>query len=206
MLQNVGKLITFVIVIYYIVSAVRGGAAAREAEEPDEETQARARQIQEEIRRKILERQTQQPGGPVARPQAEHPTALRPVMQMEEDEEEELDYRPTPVRREVAPPPLPTSTPVAAPARQASAPIMSEGENAYARQMAEIDVQIKKAEGLRQKAAEFLGSGNVSNRRMRSRAAAGEMRTRLVDDLHNRSSIKVAIALKEVLDKPVGLR
>ncbi len=202
LLQNVGKLITFVIVVYYIVSAVRGAAAAKEAEEPDEETRERARQIQEEIRRKILERQTQQPGGPVARPQAE-PT-LRPALRMEEEEEEQERW-PTPVRREVvAPPPLTESFPAAT--RQAPPAIASEGESAYARQMAEIDVQIKKAEGLRQKAAEFLGSGKVSNRRMRSRAAAGEMRARLVEDLHNRSSIKVAIALKEVLDKPVGLR
>src|SRR5690606_29747151 len=55
--DNLGKIITALITIVYVLGSLRGSAKEEEAEEQDPEAQARARRIQEEIRRKILERQ-----------------------------------------------------------------------------------------------------------------------------------------------------
>src|SRR5690606_9128153 len=56
--ENLGKIITALITIVYVLGSLRGSAKDEEKEEQqDPEALARARRIQEEIRRKILERQ-----------------------------------------------------------------------------------------------------------------------------------------------------
>ena len=215
--QNLGKLITFVIVVYYIVSAIRGSGAAAEAEEAqDPEVQERARKIQEEIRRKIIERQRQlQPGAPpppilqraagpaapAARPSGEAP----PKDSWNEDDEEEDAYETMVARRHAHEAASRPHAVAPVPAR-VSLDANSDGENTYARQMREIEEQMRKADELRQKALHVEKGGLVSNRRTRSRAAALELRNRVITDLHGGNSIKAAVLLKEILDKPVGLR
>ena len=164
------------------------------------------RRIQEEIRRKIAERQG---GGPVG---AGRPTAQPAAM-------------PSPVAREVAPASTPPPVPVpagptvvrrreiegspyameetrrAAEEREAAAVLASQ------RELAEQLAVLKQRRAETGRTARALREGQES---ALATAAAGQARTgdevSLLSDLRNARSLRKAIVLREVLGTPVGLR
>lgn len=197
--ENLGKIITFVIFIVYILSSLKG--AGKEVEDEDPAAADRARRIQEEIRRKILERQQQ------AQPEARREVAQDERLHEPEVWEREVEPRtmrqweePTP------PPPVPTLDSRG----WESSPIdFEEVEDSYAAQRREIDEKLQKAEELRAITRESLTDsgavlGEIVNRR---RTAPGSgVRRQVRQGLSGRSSLKAAVVLKEILDTPVGMR
>lgn len=158
--------------------------------EEEEAIQARQREIQEAIRRKILERR----GGskaPSEAPQSERPGGYprRP------------EPRPEPVSSVPPEPEVVTSSPVAG-----SFSWDSSG-NAYQEQMKERERQIeetrKQAEAIRKQAGALSTSVQRSSRspRRSGRSFSGPLRSRL----NNPGDARAAILYAEVLGPPLGL-
>lgn len=187
--DNLGKLAPLVIFLLYMISSVKKGG--KEEEAPDPEAAERARKIQEEIRRKILERQR---GG--AEPSGRPP---QPV------EEEILFYDEEPEQREVTA--SPRLEPVAT--REQSVPVPSVMVDPYVEKRREIEAQLAAAKQKRKEAlqkAKSLRKGKPGKSRSLQPIASREIGQRLRENLGDKKSLKTAILLKEVLDSPVSMR
>ncbi len=180
--DNLGKFAPVVIFLLYMISSLKGKGQPEE-EEPDPAAAERARKIQEEIRRKILERQRGD-AGPTARPPEET------IIFDESQEEYVAPPRPEPVRQQ--------------------APDDSHGRvDQFDERRREIEAKLEEAKNMHRMAKEKAGpisKGDVPLRAELSPIEAGEIRTRLSKALGDRDSLKTAILLREVLDRPVGMR
>jgi type IV secretory pathway VirB10-like protein len=192
------KLVIFVIVIVvYALKAMRGQSEAGGGDAqptrrtmPGEEDAAeaeRTRQIQEEIRRRILARQ-----------RGEEPQAAPPPLVMEESQ---------PV-----PPPIPVQ-PVPATRVEMENPYEQQEQAAQAaRAAAVLEQQRALEEQLRQvrlaREAAMAGVPRIApvSTPAGSTRRGASVRRALRDDLAGRGSLRRAIVLREVLGEPVGLR
>ncbi|MDQ8187311.1 hypothetical protein [Pelagicoccus sp. SDUM812002] len=185
--ENLGKLAPVVIFLLYMISSLKGKRPEQE-EENDPQAAERARKIQEEIRRKILERQRGDAG-----PTAEPPRSVR----FEEPEAEEEPVRPTVSPRR------------AEPVVEESADVSYGRVNPFEERRREIESKLeesKKARQMANKRASSISKMKPLISLKESAVSNGDIRRRLRQSLGDRDSLKTAIVLREVLDPPVGMR
>ncbi len=189
--DNVAKLVPLALFAYYIISAMRG--RREEEQEPQDPAAAeRARKIQEEIRRKILERQQELDPNAPQRP-VEQPGYL--TFEEEVIEEPASLREAEPVRSEPPPPP-----PVASPREE---PVPAAAANPFAEQERQIAEQLAKAEALKEKAQKNLPVGPERSWEIVSKS---EIRSDIRQALSSPASLRTSFVVKEILEKPVGLR
>ncbi|MBK1877899.1 hypothetical protein [Pelagicoccus mobilis] len=189
--DNLGKLAPIVIFLLYMISSMKRGG--QEEEEPDPQAAERARKIQEEIRRKILERQRGD-GEPTGRP-PEQPQPIEETIFFEEE--------PEPFR---APEP-----PVRTLQREEPEPAPTVVVDPYVQKRREVEAQMEEAKRMQEAALQKAksiskGKGGGTQTMVPVPIASGEIRDRLKLGLEDRDSLKTAIVLKEVLDTPVAMR
>lgn len=191
--ENLFTLLIIASVVAQLVKAVRGKkdgddeaapAQPKEYEFEDPELAERTRKIREEIQRKIAERQR---GG-----------AEAPPMPMEESFDE-----PPPVLREVVvtraePPPV------------AAAPVLASARWDTQRTAEVLEQQVALAEKLREaelmKAAAIRRAAFETQTTDATAAARGQARGDLLGDLRDRTALRRAFVMREVLGPPVALR
>jgi|GEM_PF-661952 len=203
--ENIGKFLPIIVAIIYMIGSAK--SRSKNEEEVDPAAAERARKIQEEIRRKILERQRgAQPSGPSVESSSPKVPA-RPEPALHEKTERGDHWHPVQERN----------------ARDVVEQPKSEQDDGwevddwggfnqpasiYQDQEREIQEKLRKARELREQfatsgkerpAAAFLAS--------RPRAtSSGSLRSIVQGELKDRAAVRRAIILKEVLDTPVGLR
>jgi hypothetical protein len=190
--ENLGKFAPVVIFLIYMISSLKGKGPEQE-EEYDPQAAERARKIQEDIRRKILERQNES-REPSGRPPQQEPTVAV---------EEEPRLRPEPLRRRVE---APREEPVVRKKVQEAA---GEGLDGYEQQRREVEAKLEESKRLRAAAkekSENLRKGKTPASLSPQPISETQIADRLKQSLGNRPSLKTAIVLKEVLDAPVGMR
>lgn len=213
LLENLGFAIVMVIaVVSFIRSALRAlknpdenAGQRRLRPEEDPEAAERTRRIQEEIRRKIAERRG------VSSPAADRsPTFSERV--------ETVRERIPPL---VRPQPTPSLDPFGGPMRKIlreferereptpAAVLFDQGQNAedaLARQRA-LDEQLRALEAARATEQRRAAELAATRAERRSSQPAGAARGRELHDLlRNKSELRRAFLLREILDRPVGLR
>lgn len=193
-LDNLEKLVPVVITILYFLGSSKTKKAEQARRKADPDAEVRSRNIQEEIRRKILERQ--QEGKPVVRSSApEQPYVSEPAFEEGYDPfEPEFDRG----REELVRFPdeeIPLSERVA-----------SVSVDLLEKQRRQIEEQMQKARDLRKQLPAMNGSRSSTSSGGSHIRGIGELRTGLRDDLKNTNSIRRAIILKEILDTPIALR
>lgn len=193
-LDNLEKLVPVVITILYFVGSskakkVEGG---RRAADPGAED--RSHRIQEDIRRKILERQ--QEGKPIVRIEPpEEPFVRQPEFEESNDPfEPEFDER----RGEQM---LYAEEEVSTPAPMSSGP-----DVLFERQHQQIEEQMQKARDLRNRLPAMHGKLAPTSSRGNGLKGIGDLRMNIRKDLKDANSIRRAIVLKELLDTPLALR
>ncbi len=188
--DNLGKLAPVVIFLLYMISSLKGRGAEQE-EENDPAAAERARKIQEEIRRKILERQRGDAG-----PTAEPP---KPLV-FEEPEEEPEPLRPVSAPRR----------PRAVEVERAPSELSSRSRmDSYEERRREIEAKLEEAKKAQRMAKEKVGSimkGKPLVPISATPVSSGQIRQRLKRSLGDRDSLKTAILIREVIDRPVGMR
>ncbi len=196
-LDNLEKLVPIVIALLYFLGASRAKKGEEEQAAPDPEADERARRIQEEIRRKILERQ--QRGKPPAEqsscpPDLPTPEVASPFRgEFERPSREAVEERaPAPAARS-EPPPIPRE---------------KNPMEVYEEQRRKIESQLRESRELAAKAkAGKIGTFPQRPEAMARRSRADRSRfARIIDDLDDPQSVRKAIVLKEILDPPVALR
>lgn len=162
------------------------------------EVEEEARRVQEEIRRKIIARQQgrTEEEGPVA---YEQPRQQRPAtFPRRQEQPAPLDLeRPRPVER-----PRPRTIPRPEPAAPA-APKRDIQEELRLQQVRLREAREAKAAALRRTSGKAAGK---PRRIVVARPAAKDHRGQLLADLATGDSMKRAFLLKEIVDRPVGLR
>ncbi|MBD5778405.1 hypothetical protein IEN85_02795 [Pelagicoccus sp. NFK12] len=192
--DNLGKFAPVVIFLLYMISSLKG-KGPEEEEENDPAAAERARKIQEEIRRKILERQRES-----AEPTGQRPGTLifdEPQPPAEEPEEEEI------VRRPARPPRKPE------PVVEEVAEVSHGRVDPFEERRREIEAKLEEAKKAHRMAKEKAGSmakGKPLVPLSVSSVSEGQIRQRLKKSLSDRDSLKTAIVLREVLDVPVSMR
>lgn len=185
--DNLGKFAPVVFFLLYMISSLKG-KGQKEEEEPDPAAAERARKIQEEIRRKILERQ-----------RGDDPDARPPEPLVFEEVQEEVYTAPRPVAS--APRPI-VQEPVAAESTQ-------QRVDSYEQRRREIELKLEESKRLQLAAKEKARSIRKKTPLTTSEWTAisdAEIRTRLKNGLSDRDSLKTAILLREVLGSPIGMR
>lgn len=195
-LDNLDTLVPIIIALLYFIGASRAKKKDEEdTEGPSPDASERARKIQEEIRRKILERQGKgrAPAQPVA------PRAPEPVF------EPAFEPDPSPV------PPRPFQEPVYEESKAESfpepEPFVFDAPDPYEEKRREIEEKLKQAREMAKK-AELAGKKVALSERSRGpdRRFISRAKNPVLDGLDDAVSIRRAIVLKEILDTPVGLR
>lgn len=195
-LDNLEKLVPIVIALLYFLGTSKAKKSAEEGSGPDPESDDRARKIQEEIRRKILERQ-QRGNAPVQReippdlPRPEVAQPLHPEVGRSSREITEVEVFPRAERS--APPPLPKKTNLL---------------DFYEEQRREVEERLRKS---REIAAQARSSdiGTAYERPVTSAMQSDldfQRHARVLDGLDDPEALRRAIVLKEILDAPVALR
>ena len=177
----------------------QSGRALRE-QDPTLLHDENTRRIQEEIRRKIAERQ----GGGAVRP-AVSPATLAPAAPVaRETSAERMPTTPIPVarRRELAPSPYAMDESRRATVEREAAAVL-ENQRVLAEQLAALKLRRAEAgstaRSLREGTDELTAAGAAG-----LREASEEVS--LLSELRNARSLRKAIVLREVLGTPVGLR
>ncbi len=195
-LDNLEKLVPIVIALLYFLGTSKAKKNAEAEGEPDPQADERARKIQEEIRRKILERQ--QKGNTPAQRQAPVEIPTREVAQPLQPSDER-SYREGPEEdvfifseRDVPP------------------PVYEEAKTLdyYEEQRKEIEEQVRKTREFAER-ARMADVGTAYARPMSKEAQSDRDRKRyakLWDGLDDPKDLRRAIVLKEILDVPVALR
>ncbi len=191
-LDNLEKLVPIVIALLYFLGSSKAKKAEQQRKEASPEADARARRIQEEIRRKILERQ--QHGKPVARREPP-PNVSEPVFEMPLHPVEPKSAR------EVADSERYPSSETIAPE-----PIFIEEKDPYEEQRTQIEEQLQKARELREQVDSGVEKRKTVSAGGRGGMEIGTLSFDLRSDLKSVGSIRRAIVLKEVLGKPIALR
>jgi len=167
-------------------------AMAEEAErEPtDDEMAERTRRIQEEIRRKIEERQGRAP---------------RPAVFDEAEEEEENVEGPRTV-----PPPLPSSRPVLVSAEEAPGAAelerVMEQQRRYAEQLDRLAAAERASQAATPGAAPLTMAAYEQSARAQAALPITRQGDRILAGLHDREALRRAIVLREVLGSPKALQ
>jgi len=163
-------------------------------EDTADDYEARQRQIQEAIRRKILERR-QAAGSAPTRPE---PVAAQREQRKEVVERQKQTQQQFPHVEQV-PGPVPVDSPFS----------WDASDNAYAQQMDErlqaIEATKRRAEALKHQAglrASSSGASRVAKRRVRGGVLSGSVRSTLCDP----TAARAAFIYGEVLGKPVSVR
>lgn len=201
--DNLGKLAPVAIFLFYLLSAIKGG---KKEEQEDPEAAERSRKIQEEIRRKIMERMkgNEPSNASEAESYVEEETPYRQY------EEEPPAYDPflpeSEQRRPVRPAPSYVE-PVHEVEWEEQETVVEtvQEDDPFERQRRSIEEQLKKAADLKRIADEKAKSveGKVSRHPLVSASTLGN---RVKLDLQERQALRRSVILKELLDKPVGLR
>tara|TARA_B110000495_G_scaffold202796_1_gene223994 strand:+ start:2351 stop:2944 length:594 start_codon:yes stop_codon:yes gene_type:complete len=193
-LDNLEKLVPVVITILYFLGSSKTKKAEKQRRAADPKAEERSAKIQEEIRRKILERQ--QEGQPVIRSSPpEQPYVSEPVLEERYDPFGlEFDRG----REELAMYPNEETS--------ASAPVSSNSIDLLEGQRRQIEEQMQKARDLRKQLSAMDGSRSYMSSGGSRLRGIGELSMGLRDDLKNTNSIRRAIVLKEILDTPIALR
>ena len=190
--DNLGKFAPIVVFLIYMLSSLRGrGTDQEEAQDP--QAAERARKIQEDIRRKILERQgeSREPSG--------RPPQQQPPLVYEEEESPQL--REPPRRTEQAPRPEP--------AVRQRVEVLETEVGGFELRRREVEAKLEESKRMRAAAKEktaniWKGKPTLSARPQP--IASGQISDRIKQSLGDRPSLKTAIVLKEVLDVPLGMR
>lgn len=187
--DNLGKFIPIVIGLFYFIASLKKGG--EEEAEKSPEAQERARKIQEEIRRKILERQG---GGsvPVERSPIE-PRESRPRIELWEEEE----YNPMIPETE-----RPRSAPVIVP--EYTEPSQTAQ---YEAQRLEVERKLEDVRVFKQKlASKKLEQSKRAKFAREQSQPQTKQRVSLRGSLRGTRSLRKAIVLKEVLGEPIAFR
>ncbi len=184
-LDNLDKIVPIIIAVLYFIGASRAKSKGEEQEGPSPDASERARKIQEEIRRKILERQGK---GRAPSPEA---APREPVFEPD----------PSPL------PPRPFQEPVLE--RKAESfpepePVIFDAPDPYEEERRKVEEKLKQARELA-KVARKKASVKNRSKDLEWRFAS-RTKNPILDGLDDTTSIRRAIVLKEVLDTPVGLR
>jgi len=199
-LDNFAKLLPVILaVLYFWLNAKKRRPEGEEAEESDgsDETE-RASRIQEEIRRRILERQRGDSSGPHVEPPVLVEESLHQPQERQARSSERGDLQ------EAAPDPYEIDQPYEVPQPQTNYQEVLERQARLAERLEEA----------RRRAEARKPSGKdraASTRRKEARAPRVErvvnpLRAALLSDLKDGVGLKRAILLREVLGEPVGFR
>lgn len=190
-LDNLDKLVPIIIAVLYFIGASRAKGKGEEPEGPSPDASERARKIQEEIRRKILERQGK---GRAPAPPPEPEPVFEPAFEPD----------PSPL------PPRPFQEPVfeqKAESFPEPEPFIFDAPDPYEEERRKIEEKLKQARELAKKAEIAGKKASVKNRSKDLEwRFASRSKNSILDGLYDTTSIRRAIVLKEVLDTPVGLR
>lgn len=168
---------------------------------PPEAEDTEARRIQEEIRRKIIERQQGRTSTTTEEPAAQRQTAYFPDAQRSEQQ-------PPAFPRQQTPPPVPRE-------RREPPPRVAYVENSRTRDIESelreqrerlLESQIAREKALARTRGRVAESGAGQQRRARRERTTGAFSEQVKDDLATADSLRRAFVLKEVLDRPVSLR
>jgi len=196
-LDNLEKLVPIVIALLYFLGTSKAKKNEEEEAGVDPEADERARKIQEEIRRKILERQ-QKGNTPVQR---ESPPELPNIEESsppfypkaEPASRRTMQGEARPQTRTSEPPPIPRE--------------MNPTE-IYEEERRKVEEKLRKSRELAAK-ARSSGKGTAYERPVTVQRQKDLDRHRymdLMDELDDPISVRKAIVLKEILDRPVALR
>jgi hypothetical protein len=169
-------------------------------EEPDVDAEERARQIREEIRRKIEERRKAQQGRQPSAPASAGPVAYDPT------KPDGQKRQPAPVRRELRPEPSRRPEPVVV---HQPEPVVRQGptlEQRLEEQRKRLELARKEQAQARAKALRMMGAAKEQQTRSRHQLASGGFRKQLFAGLRKPTSVRQAVLYREILDKPLGLR
>jgi hypothetical protein len=190
----------FLIPLVYVAAQFFGGDKEKKSKEAGKptspEAQDQLRKVQEEIRRKIAERQEEMRRaieGDVDRPIARSP------MEQETSAPEPSEPEWARERREAQPPPV----------RREPAPVAAQPVNSLERQLREQQEHLKKARQARAAAFAEVRSketGRASPSRGRRQGRTGSTRDAVLSALGDPGSARTAIVLSEVLGPPRALR
>ena len=202
--DNFGKLIPVIIAILYMIGSAK--SRSKDEEEVDPQAAERARKIQEEIRKKILERQRgSRPQVPTHERHPSKPVVSAPPLR--EKTARGDHWHPAQERN--------ARDTVETPKRAQSVEDWQEDEwggfntpaSIYKQQEQEIEEKMRKARELRERISSVGQTRPMTSAATRERAmGSGSLRSLIESDLNDRSAIRKAILLKEILDTPVGLR
>ena len=165
-------------------------AEEAEREPTDDEMAERTRRIQEEIRRKIEERQGR---------------ASRPAVFDEAEEEEENVEGPRTV-----PPPLPSSRPVLVSAEEAPGAAelerVMEQQRRYAEQLDRLAAAERASQAATPGATPLTMAAYEQSARAQAALPITRQGDRILAGLHDREALRRAIVLREVLGAPKALQ
>jgi hypothetical protein len=195
----------FVFVILIVASQLMGALkkkGARKEEEPDVDALERARQIREEIRRKIEERRQElEPGTtrPVNQPRR---SAYDPTMP------EQQQRQPQPVQQQR--PAVPRTSP-ARPVYQVQRSRGSTLLEQLAEQRKRLESAQRQQQEARAKAKRMLQESGFEIKEREKLAGTGTASTsllkkQLLSGLRDKNGLRKAVLYREVLGKPIGLR
>ncbi len=194
-LDNLQMLVPVVIAILYFIGS-KAKKAEKERQAQDPKAGERARRIQEEIRRKILERQQQ--GRPVELESAPGPPPLAPERSVQP--QQPYSTRADPARGATEAELFPGLETLV------STPAPNEQEDLLATQRRQIEEQMQKARELRKQEHSANRKRSTASYGRSKKRRIGDSRVNLRRELKNVSSIRRAIVLKEILDTPIALR
>lgn len=180
----------------------KGGSKSAEAKPGSAEAQERLRRVQEEIRRKIAERQAQmnqEQGGPSA------PAPAQPASPSRRYDPNLPEWAQRGEAQEA--PPRPPPTPVASRPTPPPTPAASRAED-YERRLREQQALLRETQRKREAAfAQTHGAGSRQSR-IDSMSIGGiqEPSSSIVEALHSPGAARQAILLREILGPPRALR
>lgn len=190
----------------FLGSKKKKGDAADE--EPDVDAAERARQIREEIRRKIEERRQAQEGRQPTAPPAPAPSAYDPTLP------DSQQRRSAPARRELRPEPVREPEPVVIrrpePVQERRPePVVRQGPTLQQRleeQRKRLEQARKEQAAARAKALQMMGEAKRHEAQVQQSMSSGSFRQQLFAGLRHPTSVRQAVLYREILDTPLGLR
>ncbi|HAT60251.1 MAG TPA: hypothetical protein DCS60_05700 [Opitutae bacterium] len=194
-LDNLEKLVPIVIALLYFLGASKTKKNVEKEVAPDSEADDRARKIQEEIRRKISERQ-KRGNAPVQRespPDLPRPEVAQPLNTETESYREFTEVEVLPRSEESALPPFSKETNLL---------------DFYEEQNKEVEERLRKSREISSQ-ARLSDVGSEYERPITNgtqNALNFQRYARVLDGLDDPEALRRAVVFKEILDSPVALR
>lgn len=186
--------------IAQLLGSKKKGAPAEEEEQDEIDMEERARQIREEIRRKIEERRQARDGQPPQPVPQQGRPRYDPTLP---ESQQRRTLQPAPQRPVMQPQPV---------ARRAPEPVLSRQpslEERLQEQRAILEKARREQQAAKAKARQMMAAAGARREKARQEvrvAATGNLRSQLLADLRNPSSTRKAVLLREVLGTPLGLK